>query len=149
MNIALLENPDIWLVIGTVLIIVEIFIGSLVLFLPVGIAGICVGLIFKLQVNFDFIIISNWAYALVIWGIISLILSLLLQKYFKKEDEEDINSYWLSLKKSRIVFISDMSFSELSPNLDFSSTSLFSRYCLPIIMLRGTPISSESFIFLP
>tara|TARA_B100000768_G_scaffold120508_1_gene111481 strand:- start:621 stop:902 length:282 start_codon:yes stop_codon:yes gene_type:complete len=93
MNIALLENPDIWLVIGTVLIIVEIFIGSLVLFLPVGIAGICVGLIFKLQVNFDFIIISNWAYALVIWGIISLILSLLLQKYFKKEDEEDINSY--------------------------------------------------------
>lgn len=93
MNIALLENPDIWLVIGTVLIIVEIFIGSLVLFLPVGIAGIFVGLIFKLQVNFDFIIISNWAYALVIWGIISLILSLLLQKYFKKEDEEDINSY--------------------------------------------------------
>ena len=93
MNIALLENPDIWLVIGTVLIIVEIFIGSLVLFLPVGIAGICIGLIFKLQVNFDFIIISNWAYALVIWGIISLILSLLLQKYFKKEDEEDINSY--------------------------------------------------------
>ena len=93
MNIALLENPDIWLVIGTVLIIVEIFIGSLVLFLPVGIAGICIGLIFKLQINFDFIIISNWAYALVIWGIISLILSLLLQKYFKKEDEEDINSY--------------------------------------------------------
>ena len=94
MNIALLENPDVWLVIGTLLIIVEIFVGSLVLFLPVGIASICIGMIFKLQVNFDFIIISSWAYALVLWGIISLILSLLLQKYFKKEKiDKDINSY--------------------------------------------------------
>jgi membrane protein implicated in regulation of membrane protease activity len=93
MNIALLENPDVWLVIGTLLIIVEIFVGSLVLFLPVGIASMCIGIIFKLQVNFDFIIISSWAYALVLWGIISLILSLLLQKYFKTEDDKDINSY--------------------------------------------------------
>ena len=93
MNIALLENPDVWLVIGTLLIIVEIFVGSLVLFLPVGIAGMVVGVIFKLQINFDFIIISSWAYALVLWGIISLILSLLIQKYFKKENCKDINSY--------------------------------------------------------
>tara|TARA_B100000768_G_scaffold49964_1_gene48754 strand:- start:109 stop:390 length:282 start_codon:yes stop_codon:yes gene_type:complete len=93
MNIALLENPDVWLVIGTLLIIVEIFVGSLVLFLPVGIAGMFVGVIFKLQINFDFIIISSWAYALVLWGIISLILSLLIQKYFKKENGKDINSY--------------------------------------------------------
>tara|TARA_B100000767_G_scaffold106088_1_gene101869 strand:+ start:528 stop:809 length:282 start_codon:yes stop_codon:yes gene_type:complete len=93
MNIALLENPDVWLVIGTLLIIVEIFVGSLVLFLPVGIAGMVVGIIFKLQINFDFIIISSWAYALVLWGIISLILSLLIQKYFKKENGKDINSY--------------------------------------------------------
>ena len=93
MNIALLENPDVWLVIGTLLIIVEIFVGSLVLFLPLGIAGMFVGIIFKLQINFDFIIISSWAYALVLWGIISLILSLLIQKYFKKENGKDINSY--------------------------------------------------------
>ena len=93
MNIALLENPDVWLVVGTLLIIVEIFVGSLVLFLPLGIAGMFVGIIFKLQINFDFIIISSWAYALVLWGIISLILSLLIQKYFKEEDGKDINSY--------------------------------------------------------
>ena len=93
MNIALLENPDVWLVIGTLLIIVEIFVGSLVLFLPLGIAGMFVGIIFKLQINFDFIIISSWAYALVLWGIISLILSLLIQKYFKKDDNKDVNSY--------------------------------------------------------
>ena len=93
MNIALLENPDVWLVVGTLLIIVEIFVGSLVLFLPVGIAGLCVGVIFKLQINFDFIIISSWAYALVLWGIISLILSLLIQKYFKKDNGKDIISY--------------------------------------------------------
>jgi membrane protein implicated in regulation of membrane protease activity len=93
MNIALLENPDVWLVVGTLLIIVEIFVGSLVLFLPLGIAGMFVGIIFKLQINFDFIIISSWAYALVLWGIISLILSLLIQKYFKKDDNKDVNSY--------------------------------------------------------
>ena len=93
MNIALLENPDVWLVVGTLLIIVEIFVGSLVLFLPLGIAGMFVGIIFKLQINFDFIIISSWAYALVLWGIISLILSLLIQKYFKKDNGKDINSY--------------------------------------------------------
>ena len=93
MNIALLENPDVWLVVGTLLIIVEIFVGSLVLFLPLGIAGMFVGIIFKLQINFDFIIISSWAYALLVWGIISLILSLLIQKYFKKDGNKDVNSY--------------------------------------------------------
>ncbi|MDA8884916.1 hypothetical protein N9I38_03000 [Gammaproteobacteria bacterium] len=94
MEIAMLENPDIWLIAGTVLIILEIFVGSLVLFLPLGLAGILVGLIYKLQVNFEFILISNWAYALVIWGLISIALSYLIQRYFKKnDDKKDINTY--------------------------------------------------------
>ena len=37
MDITFLENPDIWLIAGVGLIIFEIFIGSLVLFLPLGI----------------------------------------------------------------------------------------------------------------
>ena len=94
MEIAMLENPDIWLIAGTVLIILEIFVGSLVLFLPLGLAGILVGLIYKLQVNFEFILISNWAYALVIWGLSSIALSYLIQRYFKKnDDKKDINTY--------------------------------------------------------
>ena len=66
--ISLLENPDIWLISGIVLMIIEVFFGSLVIFLPVGMASLIVGLIYKFQNNFELNIIENWAYALVLWG---------------------------------------------------------------------------------
>ena len=92
--INLLENPDIWLIAGVVLITVEVFFGSLVLFLPIGLASMIVGLIYKFQNNFEVSIIDNWAYALVLWGIISVIFSYLIQKFFKnKVNKKDINSY--------------------------------------------------------
>ena len=88
MDITFLENPDIWLIAGVGLIIFEIFIGSLVLFLPLGIASLCVGFIFKLQVNYNFIFIEGWAYALVTWGLISIVLSFLIQKFFKSKEKK-------------------------------------------------------------
>ena len=92
--INLLENPDIWLIAGVILITVEVFFGSLVLFLPIGLASMIVGLIYKFQNNFEVSIIDNWAYALVLWGIISVIFSYLIQKFFKnKANKKDINSY--------------------------------------------------------
>ena len=92
--INLLENPDIWLIAGAILITVEVFFGSLVLFLPIGLASMIVGLIYKFQNNFEVSIIDNWAYALVLWGIISVIFSYLIQKFFKnKGNKKDINSY--------------------------------------------------------
>ena len=92
--INLLENPDIWLIAGVVLITVEVFFGSPVLFLPIGLASMIVGLIYKFQNNFEVSIIDNWAYALVLWGIISVIFSYLIQKFFKnKGNKKDINSY--------------------------------------------------------
>ena len=92
--INLLENPDIWLIAGVILITVEVFFGSLVLFLPIGLASMIVGLIYKFQNNFEASIIDNWAYALVLWGIISVIFSYLIQKFFKnKGNKKDINSY--------------------------------------------------------
>ena len=92
--INLLENPDIWLIAGVVLITVEVFFGSLVLFLPIGLASMIVGLIYKFQNNFEVSIIDNWAYALVLWGIISVIFSYLIQKFFKNKGyKKDINSY--------------------------------------------------------
>ena len=93
MDITFLENPDIWLIAGVGLIIFEIFIGSLVLFLPLGIASLCVGFIFKLQVNYNFIFIDGWAYALVTWGLISIVLSFLIQKFFRSKEKKDVNSY--------------------------------------------------------
>ena len=92
--INLLENPDIWLIAGVILITVEVFFGSLVLFLPIGLASMIVGLIYKFQNNFEVSIIDNWAYALVLCGIISVIFSYLIQKFFKnKDNKKDINSY--------------------------------------------------------
>ena len=92
--INLLENPDIWLIAGVILITVEVFFGSLVLFLPIGLASMIVGLIYKFQNSFELNIITNWAYALVLWGIISVIFSYLIQKFFKnKGNKKDINSY--------------------------------------------------------
>lgn len=93
--ISLLENPDIWLISGIVLMIIEVFFGSLVIFLPVGMASLIVGLIYKFQNNFELNIIVNWAYALVLWGIISIIISYLIQRYFKNNQDgnKDINSY--------------------------------------------------------
>jgi len=92
--INLLENPDIWLIAGVVLITVEVFFGSLVLFLPIGLASMIVGLIYKFQNNFEVSIVDNWAYALVLWGIISVIFSYRIQKFFKnKGNKKDINSY--------------------------------------------------------
>ena len=92
--INLLENPDIWLIAGVILITVEVFFGSLELFLPIGLASMIVGLIYKFQNNFEVSIIDNWAYALVLWGIISVIFSYLIQKFFKnKDNKKDINSY--------------------------------------------------------
>ena len=92
--INLIENPDFWLIASVVLVILEIFIGSLVFFLPLGISSLIVGLILKFQSNTGVIIISEWPYSLLLWGVISILLSFLLQKFFKtKGNGKDINDY--------------------------------------------------------
>ena len=92
--IDLIENANNWLILGTILIIIELFlIGSFVVFLPAGLAAILVGIIFKIQTSFGFIILSSWAFSLVVWGMFSITLSFLIQKYYKDNSAEDINDY--------------------------------------------------------
>ena len=86
-------NSDIWLIMSAVLIIFEIFIGSLVFFLPLGISSLIVGMILKIQENTDLSIINEWSHSLVLWGIISIIMSFVIQKYFKKNKKKDVNNY--------------------------------------------------------
>ena len=93
MMIEMIKNPDVWLIMSVVLIILEIFIGSLVFFLPLGISSLIVGLILKIQENTDLLIINEWSYSLVLWGIISIIISFVIQKYFKKNKKKDVNNY--------------------------------------------------------
>ena len=92
--INLIENANNWLILGTILIIIELFlIGSFVVFLPAGLAAILVGIIFKIQTSFGFIILSSWAISLVVWGLFSITLSFLIQKYYKDNSSKDINDY--------------------------------------------------------
>tara|TARA_Y100001970_G_C13566544_1_gene524112 strand:+ start:180 stop:461 length:282 start_codon:yes stop_codon:yes gene_type:complete len=92
--INLIENPNFWLIASVILVLLEIFIGSLVFFLPLGISSLIVGLILLFQSNTGLIIISEWPYSLLLWGIISILLSFLLQKFFKtKANDKDINDY--------------------------------------------------------
>ena len=91
--IELIENPDVWLIVSAVLIILEIFIGSLVFFLPLGISSLIVGLILKIQLNNDNSIITEWSHSLVLWGLVSIIISFGIQKYFKTDKKDDVNNY--------------------------------------------------------
>lgn len=92
--IGLIENANNWLILGTILIIIELFLmGSFVVFLPAGLAAILIGIIYKIQISTSIIILASWAYALVIWGILSIAISFLIQKYYKDNSSKDINDY--------------------------------------------------------
>lgn len=92
--INLIENANNWLILGTILIIIELFlIGSFVVFLPAGLAAILVGVIYKIQISIGAIILSSWAFSLVVWGLFSITLSFLIQKYYKDNSSKDINNY--------------------------------------------------------
>tara|TARA_B100001109_G_C18653725_1_gene376261 strand:- start:177 stop:455 length:279 start_codon:yes stop_codon:yes gene_type:complete len=91
--VELVQNPDAWLIMSVILVILEIFIGSLVFFLPLGISSLIVGLILKIQQNADITLIGEWSYSLVLWGIISIIISFVIQKFFKSNNKKDVNNY--------------------------------------------------------
>lgn len=93
MIVELIENPDLWLIASVLLVILEIFIGSLVFFLPLGISALVVGLILKVQQNTGVLIISEWPYSLFLWGIISIVISYVIQNYFKTNNKDDVNKY--------------------------------------------------------
>jgi len=75
----LLYTGNIWLIIGLILAILELTIGTLIFFLPMGVSGLITGLFLKLQENNVLpVFLDNWALTLTFWAILSLILSLLL-----------------------------------------------------------------------
>ena len=63
--IEFIENANNWLIIGTLLIIIEVVLfGSFIFFLPAGIGAIIIGLIYKIQSLLPFSLISSWAASL-------------------------------------------------------------------------------------
>ena len=85
-----------WLIIGLILCILELSNGSLIFFLPMGISALIVGLILKLQESGILsVLMSDWAWTATVWALLSLVLSLLLNRLMrrKKDDTADINQY--------------------------------------------------------
>ncbi len=92
----ILFSGNAWLIIGLVLCILELSNGSLIFFLPMGISGLLVGLLLKLQESGNLsVLISDWTWVATVWALLALALSLLLNRLMrrKKDDTADINQY--------------------------------------------------------
>ena len=86
---------EIWIIIGIILVFLEILDGSMIFFLPIGLASFINALILFINDNyFDEVeFISTWHHLLVTLAISSLILSFTLRKFSKKKPKKDINDY--------------------------------------------------------
>lgn len=91
----ILYSGNAWLIIGLVLCILELSDGRLFFFLPMGVSGLLVGLILKLQESESItILLSDWAWTTTFWAFLALVLSLILNKVVKvSDDKADINKY--------------------------------------------------------
>lgn len=88
---------QVWLAIGLLFIILEITDGSAIFFLPLGLAGLILGLILFLVEN-DFLQASlvpdKWYWIVASWIILSVIIAFIISMVQKKpKDDSDINQY--------------------------------------------------------
>ena len=84
---------EIWIIIGIILIFLEILDGSMIFFLPIGLASFINALILFINNFSEVEFISTWHYLLVTLSISSLIFSFILRKFSKKKPKKDINDY--------------------------------------------------------
>jgi|TARA_B110000305_G_scaffold28294_1_gene26422 membrane protein implicated in regulation of membrane protease activity len=95
-------QPQIWVIVGLVFILLEMTDGSAIFFLPMGLSAQIVALwiyLFNESVIPLGWLPSSWYWLLVYWMILSVLTALLLsraKKYRRSEDplsDEDINNY--------------------------------------------------------
>lgn len=92
-----LFQAKVWIILGLVLVIADVFLGTLVL-LPVGIAAFLVGglIIIQRQLWFgDFVFFENWRDIMVYFAVLSVLSTLAMRFWFKRHrsDQPDINEY--------------------------------------------------------
>ena len=82
---------QIWLIIGVVFLFLELTDGSLIICLPLGIGAFLLSLFIFISNNS---LINEWYMLLFLWAILSVIISYLLTKFWKKGlKNKDINNY--------------------------------------------------------
>ena len=88
----------IWLIIAVIFFVIEVFTGTTqIFFLPIAIGAVVISIIMAgshwglYSLNF----LGGWAWWLVLWGVISLVVSVFFAKRqkAKRENEGDINQY--------------------------------------------------------
>ena len=81
---------QIWLIIGVVFLFLELTDGSLIICLPLGIGAFLLSLFIFISNNS---LINEWYMLLFLWAILSVIISYLLTKFWKKgHQNKDINN---------------------------------------------------------
>ena len=82
---------QVWLIIAVIFLFLEITDGSLIVFLPMGLGAALMSL-FILAFNDS--LISDWYLLLLIWSLISGVVSFLLSKFWKKGPQnKDMNDF--------------------------------------------------------
>ncbi len=89
---------QVWIIIGIIFVLLELTDGSAIFFLPLGIGSFFESLyiyIADIQLISPFLIIDKWYFLIVMWAVLSLITSLLISTFWKRntEDNKDINQY--------------------------------------------------------
>ena len=87
-----------WVMLGIAFILLELIDGSNIFFLPLGIGSLLVSIFLYLSLNdlvTELLILDSWYEVLVLWVVLSLLVSIFIAKFWKKKSDphNDINNY--------------------------------------------------------
>ena len=87
-----------WIVIGIAFLILELFDGSTIFFLPLSLSSfVTSAYVFALENFFlpSILFLNQWYEILLFWALLGLVISFVLVKFWKRStfDENDINNY--------------------------------------------------------
>ncbi len=86
--------PEVWLIVGIVLIIVEILIGTVYFLLALGVAGLILSGIVFFQEIFLFGLLTDWMDVAICYGILSIVSIFIVKALVRKDSQDqDINQY--------------------------------------------------------
>tara|TARA_B100001123_G_C15279485_1_gene1013456 strand:+ start:1008 stop:1295 length:288 start_codon:yes stop_codon:yes gene_type:complete len=88
-------DGSLWLIVGLLFILLEVFEGSWVILLPTGVSALIIGVVLSLQDNnLIGVVLSEFLWTLVLWSILSLGISFLIKNFFRtRKSGDDINDY--------------------------------------------------------
>jgi len=85
-----------WIIVGIIFLVLELFDGSTIFFFPLSLSSFSVsGYVFiSEKASMSFIsILDTWYELVFLWAFLGLLISLILVKFWKKSDDDDINKY--------------------------------------------------------